>query len=79
MKHFIKSIGKNSELKKEDKHQLYLIQSITLKNIENIQKENLERTSDLTSIRSEIERLRAEKQAMEESMYEDTRSYGRGA
>ncbi len=53
--------------------------SITLKSIENLQKENLERTSDLTSIRSEIERLRAEKQAMEESFYEESRSYGRAA
>lgn len=53
--------------------------SITLKSLENIQKENLERTNDLTSIQSEIARLKAEKQAMEESMYEDTRSYGRAA
>ena len=53
--------------------------SITLKSIENLQKENLERTSDLTSIQSEIARLKAEKRAMEESMYEENRSYGRAA
>ena len=51
----------------------------TLKNIEALQKENLERTSDLTSIQSEIAKLKAEKRAMEESFYEDNRSYGRAA
>ncbi len=44
--------------------------SITLKSIENLQKENLERTSDLTSIQSEIARLKAEKQAMEANDFE---------
>ena len=44
--------------------------SMTLKSIENLQKENLERTSDLTSIQSEIARLKAEKQAMEASSFE---------
>ena len=53
--------------------------NITLKNLESLQKENLERTSDLTSIQSEIARLKAEKRAMEESLYDDNRSYGRAA
>ena len=51
----------------------------TLKDIEALQKENLERTSDLTSIQSEIARLKAEKRAMEENMYEESRSFGRAA
>ena len=53
--------------------------NITLRNLESLQKENLERTSDLTSIQSEIARLKAEKRAMEESLYDDNRSYGRAA
>ena len=53
--------------------------SNTLKDIETLQKENLERTSDLTSIQSEIARLKAEKRAMEENVYEESRSFGRAA
>ena len=53
--------------------------SATLNDLETIKKENLERTSDLSSIRAEISKLEAQKQAMEESFYEDYRSYGRSA
>ena len=59
------------ETKKKQKEQKAKEElSITLKSIENLQKENLERTSDLTSIQSEIARLKAEKQAMEASNFE---------
>ena len=66
--------------KKQQEQQVKEELSITLKNIESLQKENLERTSDLTSIQSEIAKLKAEKRAMEESFYEDNHSsYGRAA
>ena len=51
----------------------------TLNNIETLKRENLERTSDLSSIQAEIARLKAEKQAMESTMFEENRSFGRRA
>ena len=52
----------------------------TLNNIETLKKQNLERTSDLSSIQAEIAKLKAEKEAMESVMYNDsTRSFGRRA
>jgi len=68
----------NNKKKAQEQHAKEEL-SMTLKSIENIQKENLERTSDLTSIKSEIARLKAEKQAMEENFYEGSRSFGRTA
>ena len=65
--------------KKQQEQQAKEELSITLKSIESLQKENLERTSDLTSIQSEIARLKAEKRAMEENFYKESRSYGRAA
>ena len=73
LKEEIESTKKIKEQK--DKQEL----SATLNDLETIKKENLERTSDLSSIRAEISRLEAQKQAMEESLYEDYRSYGRAA
>lgn len=50
----------------------------TLNNIETLKRENLERTSDLSSIQAEIAKLKAEKEAMESSIYQDSpRSFGR--
>ena len=52
----------------------------TLNNIETLKKQNLERTSDLSSIQAEIAKLKAEKEAMESTIYGDnTRSFGRRA
>ena len=51
----------------------------TLNDLEAIKRENLERTSDLSSIRAEISRLEAQKRAMEGNYYDDYRSYGRAA
>lgn len=52
----------------------------TLNNIETLKRENLERTSDLSSIQAEIAKLKAEREAMESSIYQnDTRSFGRRA
>ena len=51
----------------------------TLNNIETLKRENLERTSNLSSIQAEIARLKAEKQAMESTLYEENRSFGRRA
>ena len=52
----------------------------TLNNIETLKRENLERTSDLSSIQAEIAKLKAEREAMESSIYQDSsRSFGRRA
>ena len=53
--------------------------SETLNNLETLKKENLERTSDLSSIQSEIAKLRAERQEMESNFYDNSRSFGRRA
>ncbi len=65
--------------KKQKEQQVKEELSITLRNIESLQKENLEKTSDLTSLQSEIAKLKAEKRAIAESFYEDSHSLGRAA
>ena len=50
----------------------------TLNNIKTLKEENLARTSDLSSLKAEIAKLKAEKEAMESSIYSDV-SYGRRA
>ncbi len=47
--------------------------SATLNDIKKIEDDNLARTSDLTSLQEQIERLREEKQALEARTYEDSR------
>lgn len=51
----------------------------TLNNIKTLKEENLAKTSDLSSIQAEIAKLKAEKEAMESVMYDDSRSFGRRA
>lgn len=51
----------------------------TLNNLETLKRENLDRTSDLSSIRAEIERLKAERDSMGNDFYDDYHSYGRAA
>ena len=65
--------------KKEKDQKIKQELNATLNDIETIKKENLERTSDLSSIQAEIARLRAQRNAMEDNFYDDYRSYGRGA
>ncbi len=51
----------------------------TLNNIKTLKEENLARTSDLSSIQAEIAKLKAEREAMESVVYDDTHSFGRRA
>lgn len=52
----------------------------TLNSIETLKRENLEKTSDLSSIQAEIAKLKAEKESMESVAYNNEfRSYGRRA
>ena len=67
--------SKKKMKEQQDKQEL----SATLNDLETLKRENLERTSDLSSIQAEIARLKAEKRAMEENFYDDYRSYGRAA
>ena len=67
----------NARKEKEQKDKQEL--SATLNDLETLKKENLERTSDLSSIQAEIARLKAERRAMEDNFYDDFHSYGRAA
>ena len=66
---------KKKERIQRDKKEL----SETLNNIETLKRENLDRTSDLSSIRAEIERLKAENDALGNDFYDSYHSYGRAA
>ena len=73
-----KEVASKKKIKEQrDKQEL----SDTLNELESVKRERLERTSDLSSIREEISRLEAQRQALEDdSIYDDYRSsYGRGA
>ncbi len=81
-----KAVRELEELKEEiaNKRKMKIQQekrelSETLNNIETLKRENLERTSDLSSIQAEIARLKSERQAMESSIYSESRSFGRAA
>ena len=54
--------------------------SATLNDLEAIKRDNLEKTSDLSSLRAEISRLEAQKRALEDNnIYDDYHSFGRAA
>ena len=51
----------------------------TTNEYETIRRANLEKTTNLSSIQAELARLKAEKEAMESAMYNDSQSFGRRA